>query len=50
VQSNQKPGRYRVSVTGWWDCQGMTNADTLKSCPDSPNWAIAYSDGFALSR
>jgi hypothetical protein len=50
VQSNQRPGRYRVSVTGWWDCQGMTNADTLQSCPNSPNWAIAYSDGFALNR
>jgi len=50
VKSNQPPGQYRVTVTGWWDCQGMTNADTLKSCPESPNWAIAYSDGFALSR
>lgn len=50
VKSNQRPGRYRVSVTGWWTCKGVTNADTLKSCPVSPNWAIAYSGDLLLQQ
>jgi hypothetical protein len=50
VRSNQRPGRYRVSVTGWWTCGGVTNADTLHSCPNSPNWAIAYSGDLILQQ
>ncbi|MBC9033435.1 hypothetical protein IAG41_13645 [Sphingomonas sp. JC676] len=50
VQSNERPGRYRVSVTGWWSCRGVTNADTLRSCPVSPNWAIAYTGDLILTK
>lgn len=50
VGRQQRPGKYRASISGWWNCRGVTIADSLAACPDNPNWAVATSDEVVLSK
>lgn len=50
TRRNQRPGTYRALIKGWWNCRGTMFAQTIESCPDSPNWAIATSRAIKLTQ